>query len=344
MNQEKLDIDDLLMDKGFRNWAMEVTDDESQFWEMLKEEGTHFKESMNQARELVLTAEEDLDLIDTKTNGKMLVSLKSRLGWNHMSVEKNRPAKAAIYWKIAASVALLLAFGVFAFYNSQKEIVEQQESVAYVEKATPKGAKLNFYLEDGTHVILNADSKIKFSPTYTTDKKREVYLSGEAYFEVAKDAERPFTVYTDQFSTTALGTIFNIDARDENETVKIALLEGSVLVKNQDPSAEVILEPGQMIRASKSNSRMAQLSFDPKAMTSWKDGVIYFNKTPFDVSMSTLERWYGVNIELKNQPETPMTCSGNFENDNLRNVLNSLGFALNFEFDIDNKNVTIKFK
>ncbi|MEQ6121455.1 FecR family protein [Reichenbachiella sp. MALMAid0571] len=346
MNNEKLEIEDLLLDKGFRNWASGIEDDEFQFWNLLKEEYPQFKKAMMQARYIVITAEEELPAIDEETNNKMLANLRQKLGWSHETVVRTlNSSKKQLYLKIAAVVALIIMFGVVAFEMGERNNAKMQAvSEVFVQKSTPKGAKLNFYLEDGTHIILNAESQIRFSSTYATDSNRNVYLEGEAYFEVAKDKKRPFTVFTDNLSTVALGTAFNINAHPEEDKVQIALVEGSVLVKNSKNESNVILAPGNKLLADKLNNDFIQEKFDVKEVTSWKDGIIFLDKTDFDESIQILERWYGVNITVSNKPKTLLTCSGEFENDNLDNVLKSLGFALKFDFEIKNKDVKLKFK
>jgi len=348
MNIDKLEIEDLLLDKGFRNWASGIEDDESQFWELLKEEYPHYKKAMMQAKLIVITAEDELPVIDDEANNKMLVNLRKKLGWgNEKVVRKLNSPKKHMYFKVAATITLLITFGVVAFEmgerNNAKDATHSVSEV-FVEKSTPKGAKLNFYLEDGTHIILNAESKVKFSSTYATDSNRNVYLEGEAYFKVAKDKKRPFTVFTDNLSTVALGTAFNINAHPEENEVQISLIEGSVMVKNSTTDSDVILTPGNRLSADKTKNTFTEGDFDLKRVTSWKDGIIFLDKTGFDESIQILERWYGVNIAVSNKPKTFLTCSGVFENDNLANVLKSLGFALKFDFEIKNKDVKLKFK
>ena len=346
MNIDKLEIEDLLLDKGFRNWASGIEDDEFQFWALLKEEYPQYKKAMMQAKYIVITAEGELPVIDDGTNNKMLFNLRKKLGWGNETVVRTLSlSKRQMYFKVAAAVALIITFGVVAFEMGERNNAKMQAvSEVLVEKSTPKGTKLNFYLEDGTHIILNAESKVRFSSTYATDSNRNVYLEGEAYFEVAKDKIRPFTVYTDNLSTVALGTAFNINAHPEENEVQISLIEGSVMVKNSTTDSDVILVPGKRLSADKTKNTFIQGEFDMKKVTSWKDGIIFLDKTGFDESIQILERWYGVNISVSNKPKTLLTCSGVFENDNLDNVLKSLGFALKFDFEIKNKDVKLKFK
>ncbi len=347
MQKLPLDIDDLLLDPGFRNWAMNIPDDESRFWCLLEEEHTDFRLKMAEAKALVLAAESNTEVISSDENREMLQSLKARMGWEADQQEATRVFRLAPVYKVAAVVAVLIASGWFAFHfftTNASENTLAEAAVEYVEKKTPRGAKLSFYLEDGTRVILNAESKVRFSHTYATDQKRLLELEGEAYFEVAKDPNRPFLVKTGSLTTRALGTIFTINARPENEKINVALVEGSVLVNNQASHAEVILKPGQMINTTVSDKELKPEGFSIEEHIAWKDGTIYFDQLPFEESIAILERWYGVDITVQNKPGIKLSCSGNFTNDNLSNVLNSLGFALNFDYTIDNKKVTVTFK
>ncbi len=128
-----------------------------------------------------------------------------------------------------------------AFFQFPQD-VEQIPTIVQIEKSTEPGQKLSFHLEDGTKVILNAGSKIWY-PSNFNIHEREVILEGEAFFEVSKDASRPFRIVTESVVTTALGTSFNINAFPSNENIEIALVTGKV-------SVEGIIQSGNKTRLS----------------------------------------------------------------------------------------------
>lgn len=157
---------------------------------------------------------------------------------------------------------------------------------------TPRGKDYMVTLSDGTKVWMNAESKLQF-PEFFQGKTREVILQGEAYFEVAKDATRPFIVKTDYFSTKVLGTTFNVKAYSEKDA-NIVLIEGSVAVKQKNENKEAILRPGQQFTITGKRSLVREVDTYP--YTQWREGFFYFeNQTLFEI-MQELGRWYNVNI------------------------------------------------
>lgn len=156
---------------------------------------------------------------------------------------------------------------------------------------TPRGMDYHVTLSDGTEVWMNADSKLDF-PEQFTGNQRKVKLNGEAYFEVAKDAQHPFIVETEYFNTTVRGTAFNVKAYSPKDA-NIVLIEGSVEVtagkntKLLHPSQQAIINPSGTI---------ALRSVDTYPYTQWREGFFYFeNQTLFEI-MQELGRWYNVNI------------------------------------------------
>ena len=157
---------------------------------------------------------------------------------------------------------------------------------------TPRGKDYMVTLSDGTKVWMNAESKLQF-PEVFQGKTREVFLHGEAYFEVAKDATRPFIVKTNYFNTKVLGTTFNVKAYSGKDA-NIVLIEGSVAVMQKNKKKETILQPGQQFTITDKQSLVREVDTYP--YTQWREGFFYFeNQTLFEI-MQELGRWYNVNI------------------------------------------------
>ncbi len=158
--------------------------------------------------------------------------------------------------------------------------------------STPRGKDYQLTLADGSQVWLNAESRLEFPDRFTGDR-REVRLQGEAYFEVKKDAKRPFIVYSDYLTTRVLGTAFNVRARSGRDA-SVALVSGRVQVNTGDVTR--VLAPGQ--QASLSGSQLAVREVDTYPITQWKEGFLYFdNQTLFNI-MQELARWYSVNVSF----------------------------------------------
>jgi ferric-dicitrate binding protein FerR (iron transport regulator) len=174
-----------------------------------------------------------------------------------------------------------------------------------------------------------------------------VYLEGEAFFNVVKDTNRPFIVRTNEMSTTALGTSFNVSAYSVENRHKVSLLTGRVVVENTsikgEKESEVLL-PGEQIIYSRDNNDFHKVAFDLELETAWSNGIIMFEDTNFKSVILTLERWYGVQFEIINESKKSEDAfSGIFENQSLERVLEILSFSGGFTFKSSDNQIVIEF-
>lgn len=186
-----------------------------------------------------------------------------------------------------------------AFDKEPKVQRETKEKAKMLEISTPRGLDCQLKLPDGTHVWLNADSKITF-PDHFVGKERNVKVEGEAYFEVTKDAQHPFVVSTDYFTTTVLGTVFNINAYTP-KTASVVLVSGSVAVKPKQGNTQLIT-PGQMAKWN-GQGGMDISEVDVYPLTQWKDGFFYFNNDRLIDIMMELGRWYNVSVVFEHEED-----------------------------------------
>jgi ferric-dicitrate binding protein FerR (iron transport regulator) len=176
----------------------------------------------------------------------------------------------------------------------------------YNTLTTPRGGQYKLVLPDGSTVWLNAASSIRF-PTAFTGNERSVEITGEAYFEVTKNPNRPFIVYFSspneggrEGAVKVLGTHFNINAYDDEESIKTTLLEGSVKVTNDVASAT--LKPGEqasIIPTSHTSQSILVHSPDLEEVMAWKNGAFQFNGATIQTVMRQISRWYDVDVEYR---------------------------------------------
>jgi transmembrane sensor len=163
-------------------------------------------------------------------------------------------------------------------------------AIGFNTLATARGQQYQVVLPDGSHVWLNAASSLKF-PTAFTGSQRKVELTGEAYFEVAKNKEMPFTVDVNQSQVQVLGTHFNIMAYPEESSTNTTLLEGSVKVSKDNLSKLIV--PGQQARVTK-EIHVAEVNTDQ--VMAWKNGNFSFNDEDIHTLMNQIARWYDVDV------------------------------------------------
>lgn len=225
----------------------------------------------------------------------------------------------------------------------------QDNGVAYNTVTTPRGGQYVIVLADGSKVWLNAASSLKF-PTTFKNAARQVELTGEGYFEIAKSVlpggkKQPFHVNIKSATGNGgiievLGTHFNIMAYDEEAAINTTLLEGSVKVNMPDKT--VFLTPGQQAHITKSDKRTEVLTgVDIETVVAWKNGAFWFDNLDVKAIMRQIARWYDVNIVYEaGLPETGL--SGKIERKkNIGQLLEILETTHKVQFNIKGKNIIV---
>lgn len=167
---------------------------------------------------------------------------------------------------------------------------------AYNTIETPRGGQYQVNLPDGSKVWLNAGSSLRF-PTNFTGNIRSVELAGEAYFEVAKNTQKPFRVISNNQVVEVLGTHFNISSYIDDSSVKTTLLEGSVKVLSTKSNQSKLLKPGQQSNINYSDNSIDVQTVDTEEVVAWKNGYFLFVDEDLKSIMSKLARWYNVDVE-----------------------------------------------
>jgi ferric-dicitrate binding protein FerR (iron transport regulator) len=243
------------------------------------------------------------------------------------------------FWRVAA--LLVFALGVsFLVWEKAEEPLQNttsDSSQVFVTKQALPGQRLTVTLPDGSRVKLNAGSRLRY-PARFAPETREAYLEGEAFFEVAHNSERPFTIHTSSLQVQVLGTSFNINAF-ENETV--ALLSGSVkLTMTDNPSVSMILRPQEAGVLSPQSGQITKRTIT-KQDTYWYEGVIHFEDASFEEVRKIIERWYGVSIQVQRAPKYGEGLHGHFESQSIKKVLEVLSHSAGFSYNITKQHIII---
>jgi transmembrane sensor len=217
-----------------------------------------------------------------------------------------------------------------------------QTSIAFNTMTTPRSGQYHLVLADGTNVWLNAESSIKY-PTVFAGSERKVEITGEAYFEVAHNAAKPFRVVTNGQVVEVLGTHFNVNAYADEPVVKTTLLEGSVKVMQNENVA--LLIPGQQAQVNRGaiNAAIKVIeNADTDEATAWKNGLFQFNKASIESIMRQASRWYNVEVSYTDNKRPVKTFTGNISrNSNLSQLLEILSYT-GSRFEIDGKKIIVK--
>jgi len=208
--------------------------------------------------------------------------------------------------------------------------------------STPAGGFYNLTLSDGTQVWLNAASNLSYLSVFT-GKERRVRLSGEAYFAVSKQKDKPFVVETSSGDVTALGTQFNVKSYDQ-EIMTTSLVEGVVRVEEDKKGAALVMRPGNQVVIDPLQAGLKMVNDpDVESATGWKEGLFSFSRAGLPEVLKELERWYDVKMVYSPQAFAPSKFSGAFDRTlPLGELLHQLGPVVKARFQINGKIVTVQ--
>lgn len=224
-------------------------------------------------------------------------------------------------------------------YNPEKS---PSQEMTYNTLSVPLGAEYKLILSDGTKVYLNSGSALRY-PTGFSGAKRDVYLTGEAYFEVTKDSLRTFVVHTKQMAITVRGTSFNVKAYPSEEHIAATLEEGKIQVTCNGKDYNII--PGNQITYNTIDRQTEIKEVDTELYTSWKSGYYKFEKMSLEEIMSTLALWYDLQVFYMQPEVKDIVFTGRLKKyENVENLLKKFEQTNEVEFIIKERSVTIKKK
>lgn len=338
-------VDKTLLDKYFNNHC---TEEERQLvldWLSNPENKLLLREPMwSQWQEL-----EDRGQVPLKAE-KLLLQIQ----------EKIRPGKHAnsrrshsfFSWKMVAvwSAILLMCVPAMIFLkpaeseSTTSSLADPQTSSQIVAKVTSSSGEIILkVLADGTKVWLNAQSSVLYPVSFSGQRTREVFLSGEAFFDVAEDKEHPFIVRTKDIHIKVLGTAFNVKSYEGDPTVKTTLVRGKVEIQSGTGDGEkaVELRPNQQAVFSHSTEKMTLLNVEVEKFISWNSGSLTFkNENLYDV-VKSLERWYGVAIHIPDETNMDCRLTARIDKESLDQTLQMLQSVTGITYRIEGRKVFI---
>ena len=357
MNYENYHIEDFLQDEEFKRWVQHPDTESEVFWNNWMISHPNQREAILKAREILLSLDFNTTEPDEKDYEDVLLNILK--GDTSGSISRKQIGKRSgslvklnnMIIRLAGMLLILIAALVAYFQLGSEQSVVSQASAAYVIKENPRGQKSQISLPDGTVLWLNSESKITYPEKFTAEQ-RTIKLEGEAFFEVAKEPQRPFVVQMHDLHVVALGTSFNISAFPEDKNVAVSLVTGKVLVKENIPSGntkkahfeEIVMVPGEKLLYDLQDFSIQKGYYDFKTDIIWKDGTIYFDNASYQEVKTKLERWFNVKFVLNNGMGKQWNYSGEFERESLDRILERIGFVEGFEFQHRDHEVIIKYK
>ncbi|WP_421873032.1 FecR family protein [Marinoscillum sp.] len=262
--------------------------------------------------------------------------------------EKQEPGifqRSLRYAAIVAVVAAAAVLGYLQFYQSS-----EIPAIRMITKTTQRGQKANIVLADGTTIRLNSESSLTYPESFTNET-RGVKLTGEAFFDVARNEQKPFIVESGEINTTVLGTSFNIKAFPD-KNIEVTVATGKVHVEtafsphSKGGDAEgragsrVLLTPNQQAVYEPSGS-LQKREVDLSKYLAWQEGRIIFDEIPLGEAILILERWYNVSFVLETKLIGNCIIRNEYNDENLLNILESFKHILGVEYRFDNESNSI---
>lgn len=248
--------------------------------------------------------------------------------------------------KYAAVIGVGLVLAASATIFSIYRFGSHQE-IAFVQVSNSDKTSKEIVLPDGSKVSLNTNSTLKY-PQKFARKNRTVILDGEAFFDVTKDAKKPFIVKTSSINIEVLGTSFNVMAFDKDAIVETTLFTGKVKISRKNPSTNktqsVILSPNHKATFYKSDERFVMDKVDATSSTAWQKGELVFENEMFDNVIVKLQRWYNVEITLSDDIKNKHRLTMSIDSESLNETLNIIKKTLPVDYTTANGGVIIYSK
>ena len=214
------------------------------------------------------------------------------------------------------------------------------DELRFNELEIPRGGEYKVRLADGTLVYLNSATRMKY-PVKFDEKERKVYLSGEAYFEVAKDPERPFFVEMEGVEVRVYGTSFNVNTHQKGN-VQTVLVKGSIGVKVLSSGMESVIRPGQMAEFKQGNTKVDVKDVNVAVYTDWKDGIFRFENQRLEDILAVLSNWYDMNVFYQTVSVKELHFSGYMERyKDVSVILEAITLSTGVTFSIQGKTIIV---
>jgi ferric-dicitrate binding protein FerR (iron transport regulator) len=356
-------VEDLLKEESFINYCLRKNEQDVHYWEKYvadnPDKAALVEEAVQEYR-LLFSALAEADLEE------QLESLKKRMAGSEGTpvIELNRPGRPQAtflrrFSYVAVAAMAVITVGIYLLWKVQRVPTSQAGTIQY---ACKPGERKSFQFPDGTQVILNAGSEISLNANYAKTT-REVYLKGEAFFEVQHNAAVPFIVHTGSMDVKALGTAFNVKSYNNESRTEAVLIRGLVEVTlKKDNNRKLLLHPDEKVlwAENKSNSEARTRSAITKVQDqgvvkpvtkldngnvkelAWVQNNLAFEDEAFEEIAYQLDRWYNVNIQFESDDIKKYHFTATFKKEKIEQVLEILKASKKFNYRIEgNQNIVI---
>lgn len=364
MKYSQFTTSNFIEDANFRRWVQNPTTESAAFWEDFIQNHPQKKEEIIVARNLLLTLEAQVERgFSTKANeDRVFQQIQQQIGEQQEVPIRRLPVW--IRWAAAASVVLVMSWWLFNRPTSTikltYEVNRKQSEVALLEKVNDTSKSILVTLADGSSIFLSPKSKISYAKTFNEGSKREVYLSGEAFFEVAKNPNKPFFVYANELVTKVLGTSFNVRAFPEDKNVEVKVRTGRVAVavaqkiSNQQSISTrevegIVLLPNQQAVLSRQEIRLVKSLVENPTLLSTTTPTPMRHSFVFEAAQASdvfnmIEQAYGIDIVFDEEVFSKCQFTANLTDESLYEKLDIICKSIEANYQILDAQIIISGK
>lgn len=331
----------LLADENFQNDIRNFTNLSKEEQQAILRKYSITSKELAHARRFMAGVSFKQDKLNNSETHFALQRLMMRIKGSSVPSQKAKGRKVDLMaWvsRIAAVLSIPLLLSTLYFYQKSTELKAESQLLAAQERTintftAPAGAKTQVVLPDGSVAWLNSGSSLSVPTTFEANR-RELSLTGEAYFEVVKNEQAPLFVSTDKMTVKVYGTKFNVNAFADDGAIRTTLVEGKVTLIPEKSTKEYLLEPGFTASYDLETKQIVASEVEKMdAFTGWKDGKLLFQNEPFADIVNRLERWYNVDIQLSDPSLGDYNLYATFIDENIEQVLAIFASSIPIEVD-----------
>ena len=316
----------------FLKWVYESDENTEEYW-------NYYLEENPEKKQMVMTLKDELKLFRIKKH-KISQEHKSKLAQRIAAQIKREKRSSAIsayrnaIMKYAAVFILAIAVSSLFFYLKQNGPRPDLNVESYTTAIAENGQISKLILPDSSVVWLNSGTQIKY-PTDFAIKKRDVFLDGQAFFQIKRNTQMPFKVFCRDVEVRVLGTCFNINAYPEEQEIKVVLESGKVeLLKSSDNQFKYTLEPGQKLTYNHVSDDVIIREVELDRYVKWKEGVLIFRKDPMPEVVPVLQRKYNIDLEMDVPDLDNYLFTATITDESLNEIVKSIAFTCRADFKI----------
>ncbi|HLT71265.1 MAG TPA: FecR domain-containing protein [Cyclobacteriaceae bacterium] len=343
---------DFANDLFFIRWVKKPDEESDRFWASFIEENPEYRSVIAEARELVELMKFSSDELSDEESNEMRDRLLSTLNSDRNEGKVRRLGSMHWPWRKLAAAVVVVGISLWWGLSFMEEPCDKctflgaGQMTRWEQKVSSVGQKSVLLLSDGTKVWLNEESRLSYAEDFNGCSTREVFLQGEAFFEVSHNPSMPFIVHTESIKIKVLGTSFNVRSYAGQRTIETTLVEGKVLIEQTDTRGnhigDVELQPNQCAVFNKSSKVINVTEVNVANRTVWRLNELVFDGEPMDNVILQMERWFGVTIHVRNKGNLDCRLTARIRDESLEDVLKMLENTHRIRYSIEGENVFIE--